>query len=102
MAPPPPPPPPAPPPALPPPQLPRPPRPTATPRPPAHAPPGNDGDQRVSTLSGRTSCTRSVSADGVPARWAQIASASNVHGTKAPTSNGRLRWTPGRLTPPSW
>ncbi len=51
---------------------------------------GNDGDHRVSTLSGRTSCTRFVSADGVPARWAQIASASNVHGTNAPTKQRQV------------
>ena len=51
---------------------------------------GNDSDQRVSALSGRTSCTRSLSQTGVPARCAQIASASSVHGRKAPTSSGQV------------
>ena len=51
---------------------------------------GNDSDQRRSALSGRMSRTRSVSEEGVPARCAQMATASSVHGRKAPSSRGRL------------
>ena len=39
---------------------------------------------------------------GVPERWAQIATASSVHGRKAPRSIGTLSRTPGRRMPPSW
>ena len=63
---------------------------------------GTTADQRVSTLSGRMSRTQLVSDDGVPERWAQIATASSVHGRKAPTSIGALRRTPGLRMPPSW
>ena len=63
---------------------------------------GNDGDQRSSALSGMMSWTRSVRKTGVPARCAQIATASSVHGTNAHTKSGTLTRTPGRRMPPSW
>ncbi len=74
----------------------------ASSRPSTNARIGNDGDQRASALSGRTSWTRSLSQTGVPARCAQIATASSVHGRNATSSSGTLTRTPGRRMPPSW